>query len=70
MLLAKQDAHEQKQKLDCLILRGPLIPNVGEVCTKVRFSVKRLINNLQTKEFSKFPALLAAAAVRATVYKM
>ena len=31
VLLAKQDAHEQKQKLDCLILRGPFIPNVGEV---------------------------------------
>ena len=33
MLLAKQDALDQQQKIDCLILRGPFINNIGEVNT-------------------------------------
>jgi hypothetical protein len=32
VLMSKQDAQEQKQKLDGLILRGPLVPDSGEVC--------------------------------------
>ena len=33
VLLAKQDALDQQQKIDCLILRGPFINNIGEVNT-------------------------------------
>ena len=70
----------------CLFLYKPtwlLIPCEGQGWTnlpnfeqfpgnffKVRFSVKRLINNLQNKGFSKFPALWAAGAVRPTIYEM
>ena len=25
-----QDAQEQRKRLDCLLFRGPLVPNVGE----------------------------------------
>ncbi len=25
-----QDAQEQKKRLDCLLFRGPLVPNIGE----------------------------------------
>ena len=35
MLLAKQDALDQQQKIDCLILRGHFINNIGEVNTNV-----------------------------------
>lgn len=29
--MAKQDAIDQKKRLDSLILRGPLVPEIGEV---------------------------------------
>ncbi len=34
VLMVKQDAFEQRQKLDCLILRGPLVPEIGADVSK------------------------------------
>ena len=50
LLMEKQDAHEQKKKLDGLILRGPLIPALGEIPhDKLPHFVSNLINSRTTK---------------------
>ncbi len=33
-----QDAQEQKKRLDCLLFRGPLVPNVGEYADEHRLT--------------------------------
>lgn len=43
-LMARQDAQEQRRKLDCLLLRGSLVPNVDDVPEeKVKSSVANLL---------------------------
>ena len=43
-LLSRQDAQEQKRKLDCLLLKGPVIPNPDDVCeSKTKFTISVLL---------------------------
>ena len=57
VLMEKQDAHEQSKKLDGLVLRGPLIPGLGDIPKdKLPQFVTNLINTKSAwapEEFSK-----------------
>ena len=44
-LMARQDAQEQRRKLNCLLFRGPVIPNPAEVShSRIKFLVANLIS--------------------------
>ena len=61
LLMEKQDAHEQKKKLDGLILRGPLIPDLGEIPNdKLPYFVTNLINSRTKIQVSKSKILHVA----------